>query len=314
MRALKRLLSRMVNFALRRNLDERLREEMDQHLECQTRDNLHIGMSPTEARRQAILKLGAVEAIREQYYAEEGLPSLENVAQDLHYAMRTLRKSPGFCIAAILTLALGVGANLIVFLVLYGVLLKPLPFPNPQQLARIERSYSDGTTSPAYSGTKALFFQRMNRAFSSMAAYDYIPSHANLAQGDNVVPISVLRVTSGFFRTFEMQPSIGRDFTASDTAPNAAGVVVLSEGLWRQGFNSDPNILRKGITLGNRSYTVIGIANPRFAMDAKSDAWIPLPITESPEDQSNNYNVAGRIKPGVSKLPPRRIYTGCSWN
>jgi len=301
MRALKRLLARLLNFATRRNLNERLREEMDQHLECQTQDNLHAGMNPAEARRQAILKLGAVEAIREQYHAEEGLPSLENVLQDVQYAVRILRKSPGFSIAAVLTLALGVGANLIVFLVLYGVLFKPLPFPKPQQLTRIERSYSDGTTVPAYSGTKALFFQRVNRAFSSMAAYDYIPSHANLVQGDNVVPISVLRVTSGFFRTFEMQPTIGRDFTADDMAPNAAGVIVLSDGVWRDRFNSDPNILGKGITLGNRSYTIIGLASPRFALDAKSDAWIPLSITESPEDQSNNYNVAGRMKPGLSK-------------
>jgi predicted permease len=301
MRSLKRLFSRLRNCAANRRGDERLREEIQAHVAMQIEENVRAGMASIEARRQAILRLGAVEAIREQYYAEEGLPSFENVLSDLRYALRVLRKTPGFTIAAILIFALGISANLVVFLILYGVLLKPLPFPNPQQLVRIERSYSGNVTSAAYSGTKALFFERMNQAFSSISAYDYIPSHANLAQGESVVPISVLRVTSGFFHTFDMQPTMGRDFTVADMAPNAAGVVLLSNALWRLQFNSDPTILGKGITLGNRSYIVIGVANPRFALDAKSEAWIPLPITESPDDESNNYNVVGRMKPGVVK-------------
>lgn len=300
MRSIKRLLGRLRNSAANRRGDQRLREEIRAHLAMQTEDNLRAGMAPAEAHRQAILKLGAVEAIKERYHAEEGLPSFENVLNDLRYALRVLGKSPGFSIAAMLILALGISANLIVFLILYGVLLKPLPFPNPQQLVRIERSYPDGTTA-AYSGTKALFFQRMNQAFSSISAYDYIPSHANLVEGDSVVPISVLRVTSGFFRTFDTQPTIGRDFTAADMAPNAAAVIVLSDALWRLRFNADPGILGSGITLGNRSFTVIGVANPRFALDAKSEAWIPLEIAESPQDASNNYNVVGRMKPGVAK-------------
>lgn len=301
MRFLKRLISRLRNFATRRRGDQRLREELEEHLTLQTAENMRSGMTRTEARRQAVLKLGAAEAVREQYHAEEGLPFFENVIRDLRYALRVLGKSPGFSIAAISILALGIGANLVVFLVLYGVLLRPLPFPHPRQLVRIERSYAGGTNVPAYSGTKALFFQRMNRTFSSMAAYDFIPSHANLEQGESIVPISVLRVTSGFFRTFDMQPAMGRDFSAEDMSPNAAGVVVLSDALWRHRFDSDPAILGRSITLGNRNYTVIGVANPQFALDAKSDAWIPLSIAESPEDQSNNYNLAGRMKPGVTE-------------
>jgi len=301
MKSLMRLSARLRNFAGNRHGDERLREEMRTHMTMQTEENISAGMSPEEARRQAVLKLGAIQAVREQYHAEEGLPSLENILHDLRYAIRVLLKSPGFSLAAILTLALGIGANLIVFVIVYGVLLKPLPFPNAQQLVRIERRYPDGTTTHSYSGTKALFFERTNQAFSSMAAYDYIPSHANLALGQSVSPISVLRVTSGFFRTFDMRPVIGRDFSAADMSPHAAGVVILSDAMWRHTFNSDPHIVGKGITLGNRSYTVIGIANPRFTLDAKSDAWIPLPLTESPEDMSNNYNLVGRMKPGVTE-------------
>ena len=293
MRFLKRLISRLRNFATRRRGDQRLREELEEHLTLQTAENMRSGMTRTEARRQAVLKLGAAEAVREQYHAEEGLPFFENVIHDLRYALRVLGKSPGFSIAAISILALGIGANLVVFLVLYGVLLRPLPFPHPRQLVRIERSYAGGTNVPAYSGTKALFFQRMNRTFSSMAAYDFIPSHANLEQGESIVPISVLRVTSGFFRTFDMQPAMGRDFSAEDMSPNAAGVIVLSDALWRHRFDSDPAILGRSITLGNRNYTVIGVASPRFALDAKSDAWIPLSSPNLPKTKAITITSSG---------------------
>jgi hypothetical protein len=257
MRALNRFFSRLWNFSSGQRGDQRLRDEMEEHVTLQTEDNIRAGMAPAEAHRQAVLKFGAVGSVRETYHAEEGLPFVEGVLQDFRYAIRLLRKSPGFTAAAVLTLALGIGANLTVFLVLYGVLLKPLPFPGPRQLVRIERSYSGGITVPAYSGTKALFFQRASHAFTTMAAYDYVPSHANLVQGDGAVPISVLRVTSDFFNVFDMEPAMGRGFHTEDMVPNGPGVVVLSDALWRYQFGGDPEIVGRAISLGNRSYTVI---------------------------------------------------------
>lgn len=301
MKTLNRFVIRLRNLVTGRRSDQRLREELEEHAALQTEENIRNGMSPQEARRQALIKLGAVEAIREIYHAEEGLPSVEGLLQDIRYAFRVLAKAPGFTISAIVILALGIGANLTVFLVLYGVLLRPLPFPNPRKLVRIERSYSSGINVPAYSGTIALFFQRTSHAFAAMAAYDFVPSHANLLQGDDAVPISVLRVTSDFFRVFDMEPVMGRDFHSEDMLSNAPGVVVLNYALWKHRFGGDPNIVGKAITLGNRSYTVIGVANRHFALDAKADAWIPLPITESPGDRANNYNVVARLKPGVTE-------------
>jgi predicted permease len=223
------------------------------------------------------------------------------LTQDLLYAVRQLRKSPGFAAAAVLTLALGIGANLTVFLVLYGVLLRPLPFPQPQRLVRINRLYPSGVTVPAYSGTQALFLQRASRTLASSAAYDYIPSHVNLLRGDQVVPLEAVRATSDFFRVFEMEPKIGRGFSRVDMVPNAPGVAVLSDATWRQQFDADPRVLGRSITLGNKPYTVVGIANPAFRLDAKADVWVPLQIVESPNDQSNMYNFVGRLRPGVTR-------------
>jgi predicted permease len=225
------------------------------------------------------------------------------LTQDLLYAARQLRKNLGFTAAAVLTLALGIGANLTVFLILYGVLLRPLPFPQPQQLVRINRFYPilHDTLVPAYSGTKALFLGRASRTLASSAMYDYIPSHVNLLQSDQVVPLEALRATSGFFHVFQMEPRIGRGFSPADMVPNAPGVAVLSDATWRQQFAADPGILGRSITLGNKPYTVVGVANPAFRLDAKVDVWTPLQIVESPTDQSNMYNFVGRLKPGVTR-------------
>jgi predicted permease len=222
--------------------------------------------------------------------------------QDVLYAARQLRKSPGFTTTAVLILALGIAASLTVFLILYGVLLRPLPFPQPQQLVRINRFYPilHDTVVPAYSGTKALFLRRASRTLESAAAYDYIPNHVNLLQGDQVVPLEAVRATSDFFRVFQMEPKIGRGFLPADMTPNAPGVAVLSDAAWRQQFAADPNIVGRPITLGDKQYTVVGVANPDFRLDARVDVWTPLEIAESPGDQSNDYNFVARLKPGVT--------------
>ncbi len=221
--------------------------------------------------------------------------------QDVPYALRQLRKATGFTFATVLTLALGIGANLTVFLILYGVLLRPLPFPHPDQLVRVERSYPSGAVVPAYSATVALFMFRNNRSFDSAAAYDYIPGNVNLVQGGEAIPLKALRATSDFFRVFAMQPAIGRGFNAQDMILNAPGVAVISDALWRQRFSSDPNILGRPITLGNKPFSVIGVARPEFRLDSKVDVWVPLQIVEAPKVRGNDYNFVARLRPGVTR-------------
>lgn len=227
--------------------------------------------------------------------------SMNFLNQDVLYAIRKLRGSRGFTLAVVLTLALGIGANLTVFLIAYGVLLRPLPFPHSDRIVHMERIYPNGGVGPVYSGTKFLFMRRTSRAFESAAAYDYIPATVNLVQNGDAVPLKALRVTSDFFNVFQMQPAIGRGFSPGDMRPGAPGVAVLSDSLWRQRYGADPNIVGRSITLGSERDTVIGVASPKFRLDAKTDVWTVLPVAESAGDQSNDYNFVARLRPGVTR-------------
>jgi predicted permease len=221
--------------------------------------------------------------------------------RDVRFGLRQLWKAPGFTATVVLTLALGIGANLTIFLILYGVLLHPLPFPQPQQLVRVERLSPGGELSEPYAGTRFLFMRRASRTLESAAAYDYVPNQMNLVQGNEAVPVMALGVSADFFHVFSMPPQLGRAFQAEDMNPNGPHTAILSDALWRQRFDTDPGILGRTVTLGNQQFTVIGIADPRFRLDEKVDAWVPLTIAENPEDHSNMYNFVARLKPGVTR-------------
>src|SRR6202163_4673726 len=188
MRVLNRLFTRLLNFTTRRPGDDRLREEIESHIATQTEENLRAGMSPEEAHRHARLNFGAVEAIREDYHAEAGMPFLENLLLDVRYALRVLRKSPAFTVVALLTLMLGIGANVVVFGVLNAVLLHPLDVSDPQSLYQLRHKtwMSGRLLTTSYSAFED--FRRRNTTFSGMAGiYGY--SYARLTWRNAVIKV-----------------------------------------------------------------------------------------------------------------------------
>src|ERR1700679_3839504 len=208
-----RFFARLLNFTVRGRTDERLREETESHIASQTEENIRIGLTPSEARRQARMKFGAVEAIREEYHAEEGLTRLEHLLLDVRYALRVLRKSPAFTLVALVTLMLGIGANVVVFGVLNAVLLHPLDVSDPQSLYQLRHQpWMIGrlltTSYPAFED-----FRQRNTTFSGMAGiYGY--SQAGLSWRNAVMKVHGDEVTGNYFDLLGVQPEVGRFFHA----------------------------------------------------------------------------------------------------
>lgn len=305
MRAVKRLFSRVLNFTARRRADERLLEEMASHLAAQTEENIRAGMAPEEARRHARLRFGAVEAIREEYQAEGGLPFIENLLLDVGYALRVLRKSPAFTVVALVTLMLGIGANVAVFGVVNEVLLHPLAISDPQNLYQLRhKQWTIGrlltTSYPAFED-----FRQRNTSFSGMAGvYGY--SVARLNWRNTVMGVHGDAVTGNYFDLLGVQPQVGRLFHAADEhGPDSAPYVVLSDALWRRAFQADRGIVGSTVDLGKHPFTVVGVAPAEFHGVERfvwPDYWIPIANTERNLQSRTllNVTVLGRLKPGVT--------------
>jgi predicted permease len=321
MKSLKRFLARLGNWATSRRLDERLKEEMEEHLALQTAENLHSGMSPAEARRQAVLKFGAREAIREEYHAEHGLPFLENLLYDLRFALRMLAKSPGFAASAILVLALGIGALTTVATWTNAVLYNPWPqVAAPRELRFIDATVLGGDGySVRYDQYR--FVRDSGRSWQNAAAFTLTP--ANLSEpGKQAQAITVGTVSSNYFQFLGLQPKRGRFFQpgSDDRAYGAADEIVLSDALWRDRFNADPAVVGRTVAVNGHPFTVVGVAPPDFAGifgGLAETAWLPLSAlrdlsADSPPDPLQRYGlqVAVRLRPGVSdKAAAAEVHT-----
>jgi putative ABC transport system permease protein len=305
MRALNRFFSRIRNFVTRRRGDERFREELDQHVALQTEENVRIGMSPGEARRQALLKLGAIEAIRERYSEEKSLPLLECLQQETRFALRQLRKSPGFTAIAVLTLALGVGANTAVFSIVYSALLQPLPYRDASRLMVLnETTPNVGLVSVSY--PNFLDWRAQSHTFSQMAAMDAVSF--NLSGVTEPESISGLAVSPNFLAMMGVRPVIGRDFEAAEENQGTAPVAILSDSLWQRRFAGDAGALGRAIVLDGRDFTIVGVLPSNFVAPSKTDVLIPIGvwITNNSEEAHQraargDMPVIGRLAPGITR-------------
>jgi predicted permease len=291
----------------REKIEQEFENELASHLEMLSEENVRRGMTREEAKRAARMRLGGATQLKEMNRELQGLPIIETFFQDARYALRMLRKSPGFTAVAVLTLALGIGANTAIFSVVYAVLLKPLPFAKAEQLFNVfEVQPQAGVTGTGWSFANFEEFREQNGVFSEMAGSQ--AHQLTLTGRGEPMVVNTSVVTPELFRLFEEQPMTGRVFTSEDGKAGAAPVVILSETVWRRVFAADPNLVGSSIDLDKRSFTVVGImpAGFRFPqMTEKEQLWIPLaqdPIFSSwmPRRGGHWLRVVGRLKPGVS--------------
>jgi predicted permease len=310
-RFLRRFLIRLSNFVTRRSADQRLREEIAEHLAFQTEENLRAGMSPTEARRQAVLKLGAAEAIRQDHHAEQSLPLVENLLFDLKYAVRMLGRSPGFAFVAIATIALGIGATTAIYSVLDATLLHPLPYPNPAELIRIQDDLPGVGAQGVGISIPELRDLQSSGIFQSTSITG-TGANVNLTGGEQPLRLSFKQVTPNYFAVLGVDAQLGRTFDPHDATPGYNLEVVISDGLWRREFAADPHILGKTLRLDNDAYQVVGVM-PRAFRDQGStseeqnvELWLgagfaglpfPPPLRGS---RLGSRVVVARLKPGLS--------------
>jgi predicted permease len=308
---LRRFLIRLSNFATRRSADQRLQEEIAEHLAFQTEENLRAGMSPAEARRQAALKLGAVQAIREHHHAEQSLPLIENLLFDLKYAVRILLRSPGFSFIAIATMALGVGATTAIYSVIAATLLHPLPYPNPTELVRIQDDLPGVGAQGVGMSVPELRDLDSSGIFQSVA-FAGRGANLNLTGSAQPLRLSFKQVTPNYFAVLDVDAQLGRTFDPHDSTPGYNLEIVLSDGLWRREFGADSHIVGRVLRLDNDAYRVVGVM-PRGFRDQGStsdeqnvELWLaagfagvpfPPPLRDS---RLRSRVVIARLKPGLS--------------
>lgn len=277
---------RLVNTFSRSKLHQEIDAEMQSHVEMRIADNIASGMSPEEARRDALIRFGSRVVMRERITAADAATALDNLWRDLRHATRQLRRSPTFTVTAVLTLILGIGANVVVFSVLNALLLRPLDVPQPAGLYNVvhkQEAYNNHSY-PDY-----LDFQSKNSAFTDMAAYRF--GSAGLSTKDAAFKCWYYRVSGNYFDLLGVQPEHGRLFHPSDEhGPNSAPYIVLSHAFWRNHFASDPGVIGTRVEVNKRPFTVIGVAPASFHgvdLFLWPDFWMPM--VDNPDSQDTNF-------------------------
>jgi predicted permease len=323
MTSLRIFLSRLRGLFLKRQLDQEMQDEINAHLEMQIEDHLRLGMSPEEARYLALRKFGGVEQVKETHRERRSLASVETLLRDLNYGLRMLRRSPGVTAVAVLSLALGIGANTALFSVVDAVLLKTLPVEDPERLAVFEwqagRQYRtsgmSGTSNvdgPPGTRSLSLFrydvFEKLHRAqaaasespLSDLFAFAPLPE-LTAKLGDQAEIIDGQAVSGDYFTGLRLNPALGRAITTEDDRRGAAPVVVLSYQLWHDRFGANPDVIGKQLKLNQQSLTIIGVTPRGFngTLQVGYHPAVTVPLSIEPLLRGENSNLATATSPGV---------------
>jgi predicted permease len=303
---------RLRSLFLRREADQELDDELRYHVECKTEEYIARGMTPQEARRAALLEMGGVEKRKEECRDTRRVNWIQDLLQDVRYGLRMLRKSPGFTVVAVLTLALGIGANTAIFSLTYAVILKSLPVPNPDELVRYSFSES-GLSDLSISGPAYDALRKHETVDQDILAWS--GAHLTVRENGNVTDVRGALITGNGFRVLELAPYIGRTFGEQDDAPGGGpngDQALLGFSYWKQHFDGRKTALGQALSINGRSVRVVGVLPPDFdGLIAPQQADIVLPLsfeeiinTPTPERHGppgdNWLTVIGRLKPGES--------------
>ena len=298
MRRLRAWTTRLLTLVNREGQEEELRCEIDGHLQMHVDDNIRAGMTPEAARRDALIRLGGVEQLKERYRDRRGVPVLEHLAQDVRFALRVLRRSPGFTLVAVLTLGLGIGANTASFSVVNAVLLRPLPFPDASRLVLIwATNVKNGLTQDVASYPDFEDWRGRGRSFAGMAAFT--TRGVMISGGDRAEMLPGLQATPGFFEMLGVAPALGRAIGAEDTVPGAARVVLLSDGLWKQRFGGRAEVLGETVRLNEETATIVGVMPAGFSFSQVEREQIYMPLQRDPSRNHGFVRVVARLSPGT---------------
>ena len=282
----------------RRRIDSDLSAEMRAHLDEKIDLLVASGMSRDEATRIARREFGNVTLHQERSREVWQWPSLESFVADVRFAFRMLRKSPGFTAIAVLTLALGIGANTAIFSLVDGIILRPLPYPHPNQIVYF--GWLDkAEIIPDLSVPEFVFFRDHATSFSAVAGFQGTPDE-ELDQGPSKRWVTAGLVTDGFFETLGINLQLGRPFGREFTREGRAYAAVLTDSLWRNAFGADPHIVGRQIVLDNQNYLVTGVLPPGFKYTQPADLFMSTHLGHSMGDEGLNTDVIGRLKPGIS--------------
>jgi predicted permease len=298
------ILRRIGNLFRRTEVNHEIDAELEAHIALRIDDSIARGMSAQDARRDALLRFGNRTSTREQVTAADTTLSLEGLARDVRHATRQLLRSPGFAITAVLTLAVAIGANAIVFSVLNALVLRPLNLPDARQLYTIEQH---GLPMNSYPDFRDL--RDRNRSFSGVAVYNFAP--VGLNTGGNPQQAWIYEASGNYFDVLGVEPYLGRFFHATDDhGPDSDPYIVLSYAFWRSRFHADPAVVGKTVAVNSHVFTILGVAKPQFRgteMIYAPDFWAPM-VDQAQIEGSNTLEersnrslwIIGRLKPEVT--------------
>ena len=280
--------------------DRDFAEEIESHLAHEEDANLGLGLSPEDARRRARLRFGNPRTYRQQEWRYRSVRWIEDLRRDFRFAFRALKKELGLVTIAVVVIAVGIGLNTAVFSVIDTVLLKPPPYPHPQELVLLVSTVPRWATSPGGNIPRFSLLRQQTGIFQQVAAYDFGNVSLNITGGDHPQQLRAVHVSADYFALFGAPVVAGRTFTQAEDSPNGGHVAVLSDSLWKTRYGANPKIIGSNIQLDGQSYRVVGVVNSGSITGTPIDLWVPFQFDLNSKDWAQYFRIAARLKPGLT--------------